>query len=64
MSASPENNNELNDLLAAFIDGETSVEQRRRLGELVAADPAARALYLDHCRMHAALAWYGRSVCR
>ena len=57
MSASPENNNELNDLLAAFIDGETSAEHRRRLGELVAADPAARALYLDHCRMHAALSW-------
>ena len=57
MSASPENNNELNDLLAAFIDGETSAEHRRRLGELVATDPAARALYLDHCRMHAALAW-------
>lgn len=49
--------NELNELLAAFIDDELTDDQRRRLADIVQQDPAARARYLDHCRMHAALAW-------
>jgi len=49
--------NELDELLAAFIDDELSAEQRARLAELVQSDPTARARYLDHCGMHAALAW-------
>jgi hypothetical protein len=48
---------ELNELLAAFIDDELSDEQKQRLAELVQSDPDARIRYLDHCRMHAALAW-------
>lgn len=51
------NENELNELLAAFIDDELTAEQQRRLAKLVQNDPDARARYLDHCRMHAALAW-------
>lgn len=48
---------ELDELLAGLIDGELSPAQRQRLAGLVREDPAARARYLDHCRMHAALAW-------
>ena len=51
------NENELNELLAAFIDDELTAEQQQRLAELVQGDPEARARYLDHCRMHAHLAW-------
>jgi hypothetical protein len=52
-----ENESELNELLAVFIDDTLTAAQRARLAELVQEDPAARARYLDHCRMHAALAW-------
>jgi hypothetical protein len=48
---------EVDELLATFLDDELSDDQRRRLAELVQADPAARTRYLDHCRMHASLAW-------
>ena len=51
------NENELNELLAAFIDDELTEEQRRRLAEIVQYDADARARFLEHCRMHAALAW-------
>ena len=51
------NETELNELLAAFIDDDLTAEQKQRLAELVQADPRARARYLEHCRMHAALAW-------
>lgn len=51
------NETELNELLGAFIDDELSAEQRQRLAELVQTDPTARERYLEHCRMHAALAW-------
>lgn len=51
------NEAELNELLTAFIDDELSAEQRQCLAELVQRDPVARAQYLEHCRMHAALAW-------
>lgn len=48
---------ELADLLAAFLDEDMTPAQTKRLGEIVQSDPAARAQYLEHCRMHAALAW-------
>jgi hypothetical protein len=48
---------ERNALLGAFVDDELSPEQQQRLAELVQSDASARARYLDHCGVHAALAW-------
>jgi hypothetical protein len=57
MSAPANNEAELNELLTTFIDDELSTDQKRRLADLIKDDPAARARYLEHCRMHAALSW-------
>ncbi len=48
---------ELEELLSGFLDDSLTPDQSRRLAELIQTDPEARALYLDHCRMHATLAW-------
>ena len=57
MSNEAFNERELAELLSAFIDGELTSFQRGRLAEIVRDDPLARARYLDHCRLHAFLAW-------
>jgi len=45
------------ELLSAFLDDQLTTEQRQQLAEWIQKDTQARALYLEHCRMHAALAW-------
>ena len=57
MSNEAFNERELADLLSAFIDGELTSFQRARLAEIVRVNPVARSRYLDHCRLHAFLAW-------
>ena len=55
----PSNNpsHEFDDLLAGLIDDKLTPEQGQRLAEIVQSDSAARAVFLDHCQLHAALAW-------
>jgi hypothetical protein len=55
----PSNNpsHEFDDLLAGLIDDELTPGQGQRLAEIVQSDSAARAVFLDHCQLHAALAW-------
>lgn len=48
---------EFEKLLANFVDDRLTTEQSQRLAEIIQSDPEARALYLEHCRMHATLAW-------
>lgn len=48
---------ELAELLSGFVDDKLSFEQSKRLAKLIQEDPKARELYLEHCRMHATLAW-------
>ena len=48
---------EFAELLAGFIDDKLSPEQTKRLADIIQEDPSARELYLEHCRMHATLAW-------
>ncbi len=48
---------ELEKLLSGFLDDSLTPEQSRHLAELIQTDPEARSHYLDHCRMHATLAW-------
>ncbi|MBK1879007.1 LamG-like jellyroll fold domain-containing protein [Pelagicoccus mobilis] len=45
------------DLLEAVIDGVASPEEKRKLALIIKSDPAARKQYIQHCEMHAALAW-------
>lgn len=54
---STDDERELEELLTALIDDEINPAQQRRLAALIQEDPAARARYLEHCRLHAALAW-------
>lgn len=49
-------NHELHDLLALMFDGQLSVAQQARLGELLRGDPAAQELYLTYSDLHAELA--------
>lgn len=46
---------EMQRLLTAMTEGTLDMDGRRRLGELVRDDDAARQLYLDYCQMHAML---------
>ena len=48
---------EFDDLLAGLIDDELTPEQGQRLAQIVQSDSAARAKFLGHCQLHAALAW-------
>ncbi|MGK0240800.1 MAG: hypothetical protein ACI92G_004291 [Candidatus Pelagisphaera sp.] len=49
--------NEFETLLAGLVEETLTQEERQRLAEMVQSDPALRARYLEHCNMHAALAW-------
>ena len=44
-------------LVGALLDGEITGEQEERLGELLAADPAARACYYRVIELHGWLEW-------
>ncbi|MEM0970765.1 MAG: hypothetical protein AAGJ31_15530, partial [Verrucomicrobiota bacterium] len=48
---------ELRALVENLLDDSITEGQSRRLAEMISSDAQARACYLDHCRMHAALAW-------
>ncbi|MEM9283360.1 MAG: LamG-like jellyroll fold domain-containing protein [Verrucomicrobiota bacterium] len=48
---------EVQGLLEDLVDDQLSPERFERLQQLVRADSKVRGLYLDHCRMDAALAW-------
>lgn len=48
---------ELAELLSGFVDDNLTHEQSKRLAEIIQNDSEARTLYLEHCRMHATLAW-------
>lgn len=49
--------NEFETLLAGLVEETLTSEERHRLAELVQSDAALRARYLEHCNLHAALAW-------
>ncbi len=44
-------------LLSGFLDEGLSAEERERLAELIESNGEYRARYLEHCSLHAALAW-------
>lgn len=48
---------EVIELFDSGIDGSLTDERKKRLAELLRDDPAARKLYVEHCQMHAMLAW-------
>ena len=48
---------EFEKLLAGLVEETLTSEERQRLAEMVQSDPELRARYLDHCNLHAALAW-------
>jgi hypothetical protein len=51
---------ELIGLLSELFDGDVSPERRKRLQEILRNDPAARAYYYGHIRMHSCLNWWKR----
>ena len=50
---------ELTDLIHAFLDGRATDAEVDRLNELLLADPAARATYVQLADMHSCLAGRG-----
>ncbi len=56
MSDRSNTDKELNQLLSGFLEGDLEDEQKLRLAQIIQESPDARQAYLDHCRMHAALA--------
>ena len=48
---------EFEKLLSGFIDETQTDEERQRLAELIESNSDYRARFLDHCAIHATLAW-------
>lgn len=59
---SDELNAEIGHLFELMIDRSATPEQRQRLADLIAADEAARQIYLQYCQTHSMLAWENGSL--
>ena len=52
-----EDTRELVDLFESAIDRSADEKAKRRLAALLRDNPEAQAKYVEHCQMHAMLAW-------